>query len=75
MDAAAEALGSGHWNHLAVVRVNGNTVTEAGTGADGRTQFEIGSITKTFTAALFADAIERGEVEESTRLGEVWPEL
>ncbi|MBR7502873.1 serine hydrolase, partial [Mycobacterium tuberculosis] len=23
----------------------------------------------------FADAIERGEVEESTRLGEVWPEL
>lgn len=75
MDAAAEALGSGHWNHLAVVRVNGDTVTEAGTGADGRTQFEIGSITKTFTAALFADAIERGEVEESTRLGEVWPEL
>lgn len=33
------------------------------------------SITKTFTAALFADALERGEVTESTRLGEVWPQL
>src|SRR5699024_3605735 len=35
----------------------------------------IGSITKTFTAALFADAIDRGEVDPDTRLGEVWPGL
>lgn len=75
MEATAEALGSSHWNHVAVVRVDGDTVSSAGTGADEDTEFEIGSITKTFTAALFADALERGEVTESTRLGEVWPQL
>lgn len=32
--------------------------------------FELGSITKTFTAALFADAILRGEVRPDTRLSE-----
>src|SRR5699024_9939836 len=45
------------------------------TGADEHTEFEIGSITKTFTAALFADAIDRGEIDADTRLGEVWPDL
>lgn len=75
LNATAEALGSSHWNHIAVVKVDGDTVTAAGTGADEDTEFEIGSITKTFTAALFADALERGEVTESTRLGEVWPQL
>src|SRR5699024_9943822 len=42
---------------------------------DEHTEFEIGSITKTFTAALFADAIDRGEIDADTRLGEVWPDL
>ncbi|MCM1010984.1 MULTISPECIES: serine hydrolase domain-containing protein [unclassified Brevibacterium] len=75
MEATAAALGSGHWQHVAVAKVDGDTVTTAGTGADATTEFEIGSLTKTFTAALFADAIDRGEVTEGTRLGEIWPQL
>jgi CubicO group peptidase (beta-lactamase class C family) len=70
-----EALGSKHWQHVAAARIDGDEVTFAGTGADEHTEFESGSITKTFTAALFADAIGRGEIEADTRLGEVWPQL
>lgn len=68
-------LGSKHWHHMAAAKINGDEVTWAGAGADENTEFEIGSITKTFTAALFADAIERGEIDEGTRLGDVWPDL
>lgn len=39
------------------------------------TVFELGSITKTFTGALFADAIERGEVGADDRLAEHLPQL
>ena len=70
-----DALGSRHWQHVAAARVDGDEVTFAGTGAHEHTEFEIGSITKTFTAALFAEAIDRGEVKADTRLGEVWPDL
>ncbi|MFE1082146.1 serine hydrolase domain-containing protein [Brevibacterium sediminis] len=70
-----DALGSQHWQHVAAARIDGDEVTFAGTGAEEHTEFEIGSITKTFTAALFAEAIDRGEVKADTRLGEVWPEL
>lgn len=75
MTELEDALGSRHWQHVAAARTDGDEVTFAGTGADEHTDFEIGSITKTFTTALFADAIDRGEVEADTRLGEVWPEL
>lgn len=75
MTELEDALGSQHWQHVAAARIDGDEVTFAGTGADEHTEFEIGSITKTFTAALFADAIDRGEVKADTRLGEVWPEL
>lgn len=75
MSELEEALGSRHWQHVAAARIDGNEVTFAGTGADEHTEFETGSITKTFTAALFAEAIDRGEVKADTRLGEVWPEL
>ncbi|WP_432790083.1 serine hydrolase domain-containing protein [Brevibacterium sp. K11IcPPYGO002] len=70
-----DALGSRHWQHVAAAHIDGDEVTFAGTGADEHTEFEIGSITKTFTAALFAEAIDRGEVKADTRLGEVWPDL
>ncbi|TSI11533.1 serine hydrolase [Brevibacterium aurantiacum] len=70
-----ETLGSAHWHHVAAAKVNGDEVTWGGVGANENSEFEIGSITKTFTAALFADAIERGEIDESTRLGDVWPDL
>lgn len=75
MSELAQTLGSKHWQHIAAARVDGDEVTFAGTGADEHTEFEIGSITKTFTAALFADAIDRGEIDADTRLGEVWPDL
>src|SRR5699024_8605745 len=75
MAEVEQALGSKHWQHIAAARIDGDEITFAGTGADERTEFEIGSITKTFTAALFADAIDRGEVDPDTRLGEVWPGL
>ena len=68
-------LGSKHWHHVAAAKIDGAKVTWGGVGADENTEFEIGSITKTFTAALFADAIERGEIDEDTRLGDVWPKL
>ena len=68
-------LGSKHWHHVSAAKINGDEVTWGGVGADENTEFEIGSITKTFTAALFADAIERGEIDEDTRLGDVWPDL
>ena len=41
----------------------GETVKGAGKRPDGRTVYEIGSITKTFTAALLADMARRGEVK------------
>lgn len=75
MTELEDALGSQYWQHVAAARIDGDEVTFAGTGAEEHTEFEIGSITKTFTAALFAEAIDRGEVKADTRLGEVWPEL
>lgn len=68
-------LGSKHWHHVAAAKTDGDEVTWGGVGADENSEFEIGSITKTFTAALFADAIERGEIEENTRLGDLWPDF
>ena len=38
----------------------------AGFGADQSTEFEIGSISKTFTGALLAEAVEYGEVTLET---------
>lgn len=70
-----ETLGGHHWHHVAAAKINGDEVTWGGVGADENSEFEIGSITKTFTAAIFADAIERGEIDEGTRLGDVWPDL
>ncbi|MEV4776520.1 serine hydrolase domain-containing protein [Microbacterium sp. LWH12-1.2] len=50
------------------------TVT-AGFGADDDTEYEIGSVTKTFTGNLFAIAIDRGEVTPTETLAAVFPEL
>ena len=43
----------------------------AGFGADQTTEFEIGSVSKTFTGALLAEAVERGEVTIETTVAEV----
>jgi CubicO group peptidase (beta-lactamase class C family) len=42
-------------------------------GAADDAEYEIGSITKTMTGALLADALDRGEVRENTPVGEVLP--
>lgn len=54
---------------------SGREAVTAGFGADDETEYEIGSITKTFTGNLFAIAIEKGEVTATETLAEVFPEL
>ena len=66
-------LDSGYMRHVSAAAIEPDgTVRFTGWGADEHDQFEIGSITKTFTAALLSDAIERGELTADTTLGEVF---
>ncbi|UCR88277.1 serine hydrolase domain-containing protein [Mycetocola spongiae] len=58
-------------NTVSVTVIEGEATRSAEFGADRETAFEIGSITKTLTAALLAEAIRRGEVRADTRLGEL----
>lgn len=46
-----------------------------GVAPDEQAVYELGSITKTFTAALFADAVERGEIRADDTLDTHLPEL
>lgn len=46
--------------------------TFAGLGADEHTEFEIGSITKTFTAELLSNALHRGDLTLDTTVGEIF---
>jgi CubicO group peptidase (beta-lactamase class C family) len=63
----------GALDRVSIAVVDGDTVTYAGFGADEQTEYEIGSLTKTFTAALLADAISRGEVTADTTIGALLP--
>ncbi len=51
--------------------IDGDEISYAGFGADQNTEFEIGSVTKTFTGTLFADAVERKELSLDTKLGSI----
>ena len=55
-------------DHVSVAVIDGSDVRVAHFGATGDTEYEIGSVTKTVTASLLVDAIERGEVDASTTL-------
>ncbi|HEV2088053.1 MAG TPA: serine hydrolase domain-containing protein, partial [Cryptosporangiaceae bacterium] len=57
------------------VRFAGLGETTAGTPVDRGTTFEIGSVAKTFTGALLADAVSRGEVRPETTLAEALPDV
>ncbi|HIT76767.1 MAG TPA: beta-lactamase family protein [Candidatus Avipropionibacterium avicola] len=81
----AAADGVGGFRSVAIAEVTPDDITWAGLGNStaGRsgpapgadTVFETGSVAKTFTAALFADAIERGEVSPDDPLAQHLPEL
>ncbi len=59
---------------VSVVEVDGDRVRQAHFGgADAGTVYEVGSISKTFTAALYEEAVGRGEVRRDTRLGALLP--
>ena len=74
VDSLGQALVQGHSGGavIGVLRPDTSTVHGFGrvdsTGASptARTVFEVGSVTKTFTGVLLADAIEHGGVEAST---------
>lgn len=71
--AWARPMLPGALDRVSIARIDGNSVTYAGFGANEETEYEIGSVSKTFTAMLFADAISRGEVTADTKLGTLLP--
>ena len=71
--ARARPLLRGALDRVSVASIDGDSVSYAHFGANESTEYEIGSITKTFTSLLLADAIGRGEVTAETKLGELLP--
>ena len=71
--ATARPLLAGALDRVSIAVIDGDSVTYAHFGADGDTVYEIGSITKTFTSLLLADAIARGEVAAETTVGTLLP--
>jgi CubicO group peptidase (beta-lactamase class C family) len=71
LDRARPLLSEGVRDRVSVVEVDGGRTSFAHFGADDGTDYEIGSVTKTMTGMLLADAVERGEVTGDTRLGEL----
>jgi len=69
----AEALerNPGALDAVSIAVVDDNGVRYSGVRSGPDTEFEIGSVTKTFTAALLADSLNRGEVTPGQPLGEL----
>jgi hypothetical protein len=65
--ARAGPLLRGALDWVSIAVVDRSNVTYAHFGADEQTGYEIGSITKTFTVLLLADAIQRGEMAAETK--------
>lgn len=69
---------------LSIAKIENGRVSHAGLGSPARgqaeppgpeTRYELGSITKTFTAMLLADAVDRGEIALDDTLAKWIPEL
>jgi CubicO group peptidase (beta-lactamase class C family) len=70
--ASTIAVGLHREGHRALF-VRGHTAHHSGEPADAHTRFEIGSLTKTFTALLLAEQAARGELNEHDRLSHHLP--
>ncbi|MFD4179733.1 serine hydrolase [Rhodococcus sp. NPDC058514] len=70
---AREILAPSPGRSVDVAYVDSSGITRAHLGEGDAGEYEIGSITKTFTAQLFSVAIDRAEVRADTRLGELLP--
>src|SRR4051794_36484928 len=72
---AARALPhlDGALDRVSIAIIDGTSVTYAHFGADSATEYEIGSVTKTFTSLLLADVIARGDVAADTTVGALLP--
>ncbi|MDQ3642147.1 MAG: beta-lactamase family protein, partial [Actinomycetota bacterium] len=82
INQAAERLGRRNAGGVVAASTRASdepVVTEAGQFIDGyaypveKVLFEVGSVTKVFTALLLADCVERGLVSLDTPLGELLP--
>ncbi|MFZ4893905.1 serine hydrolase domain-containing protein [Plantibacter sp. Mn2098] len=73
IDTVRERLADlpGARDRVSVAVLDGSDTRVAHFGADDTTEYEIGSVTKTVTGSLFAEAIARGEVEATTTVGEL----
>jgi CubicO group peptidase (beta-lactamase class C family) len=80
-DVRAVLVNDRGYDSLSVGRVRGGQVAFAGLGSAGdgppspQTPYELGSITKTFTGLLLADAVQRGEMAVEDPLSKYVTEL
>ncbi|WP_307807129.1 serine hydrolase domain-containing protein [Naasia sp. SYSU D00057] len=72
LSAVRRRLGSRH-AVVGAATISADGLAVAVAGADLDADFEIGSISKGITGLLYVDALDRGEVTEETRLGELLP--
>jgi CubicO group peptidase (beta-lactamase class C family) len=56
-------------DRVSVIRIQDQSFALARFGAKSNTVYEIGSVTKTMTSLLFAEAVESGELRADTTLG------
>lgn len=78
--AIADRIAAGEYPAMVVAVVDGDRSEVRGFGKlangkapDADTIFQIGSVTKTFTATLLAEAVERGAVTLDTPVGDLLP--
>lgn len=70
----SDSLGSeasGNFHRISAFTISNKEVSFGGLGANPADSFEIASITKAFTGELLRLQIERGELDESTTVGDI----